>query len=609
LAAGLLACGARTGLWIDVMSDGGGDAEPDAPGSDSGSVDAPFDAPFDVTLDTSLDAPPDVGVDAAPDSQTAEAGDACVGVCPCPPRTVAVGSSCLPIVGSILAPRPLSPLSTARVTSSTPVFTWVLPPGDDGAVVECCADRACTQITETFLAHGNRGSPATPLPSGASFWRLIGTANGSIGSTKSPTWELFVPIGSSARVQTSWGSTLDFDGDGLADVGVTAVTYDDYFGAAYVYTSQRGTGPASVPVELDGPATHGDEYGCTIDSAGDVNGDGFGDVVVGQCDVDMTPGAYGAAYVYLGGPAGISAMPTVLLQPVPGVAFGDAAGSAGDANGDGYADLVVGSSYGNAYLYLGGPSGIGTTPTTLSAPSSTAFGAADVNGDGWGDLVMGGYQANGLVGMVNVYLGTPAGLSTTPLPLPGPPAGLEAGYGESIGVGDVNADGYADVLVGAFLFDGQSGEGLLFMGGPGGLASPPIVLGNPHGTNAGRFTSGLACVHDVNGDGFDDFVVGEYLDAGSVGAAWLYLGGTAGLSMPIPLVDPNGGLAYFGNSVAGGDVDGDGYADVVVASEGVAHFSGAAYWYHGGPGGLSTPVALANPHPSDMGTFGWSVGL
>jgi hypothetical protein len=613
LAAALVACGARTGLWIDVASDGGRDAEPDAPSVDSGPGDAALDAPFDVTFDAPLDAPADVIADVSADSQPQEAGDACVGVCPCPPGTMAVGSSCLPIVGSTPAPRPLSPLSTARVTRGTPVFTWQLAPGDDGAVVECCADRACTQITETFLAPGTHGSPGTPLPSGVSFWRLLGTSNGSVGSVPSATWEVLVPVGGSAKAQTWWGSILDLDGDGLADVGVTAVIYGDRYGDAYVYSSQRGVGPASTAVELDGPPTQGNEYGCTIDSAGDVNGDGFGDLVVGQCDLDKTAGASGAAYVYLGSPTGISTTATVLPQPLPNIAFGYAAASAGDANGDGYGDLVVGAADGVAYLYLGGPSGIGTTPTplpgALGSESGTAFGAADVNGDGWGDLVLGGSNNNALDGAASLYLGTPTGLSTTPVALPGPPAGSGAAYGSEIAVGDINADGYADVLIGAFLFDHQSGEGLLFMGGPGGLDSPPIVLANPHGSNSGRFTDGLACVHDVNGDGFDDFVVGAYLDGGNVGAAWLYLGGPAGLSMPIPLAIPSGALAYFGNAVAGGDADGDGYADVVVGCEGIGLNPGGAFWFRGGSGGLTMPTPLMNPHPAAAGIFGWSLAM
>jgi hypothetical protein len=602
VAIAVAACGARTELSIEIVPEAGSDAEhvADARSDASG----PPDAPFDVT--------PDVVPDVPVDSLLEEAGDGCVGPCPCLPGTLAVGSSCLPIVGSIPAPRPLAPMSTARVTTGTPVLTWELPRGDDGAVVECCADRLCSQLTETFLAPGTGGSPSTPLPAGVSFWRLLGTSNGSVGSTASPTWELTVPFKASTNVKTWWGTMLDVNGDGLADLGVTAVINDDYVGSAYIYLSTRGNGPASTPLELDGPE-RGGEYGCTIDSAGDLNGDGFGDLVVGQCDVDQAPGAGSAAYVFFGGPSGISATaPTVLPEPVQGIAFGYAAGSAGDVNADGYGDLVVGSATGVSYLYLGGPSGIGTVPTPLACAggneSGTAIRSADVNGDGWGDLVLGGYQANGFDGNACVYLGTAAGLSSTPVALPGPAAGSGAAFGSAIGVGDLNADGYADVLVGAAFFGGQTGEAYLFMGGPGGLDAPPVILGNPNGSNAGRFTIGLSGVHDINGDGFDDFVVGSYLSAGNVGAAWLYLGSATELSMPIPLPDPYGVIAYFGNAVAGADMDGDGYADVVVGAEGVGGYAGAASWYRGSAGGLLSPMTVPNPH-STTGAFGWSVGL
>jgi len=604
VAAAVVACGARTGLSVEVLPEAGVDAQ--APSLDSGPPDASPDAPLDAP-DTSLDAPPDVAPDAPLDSPVAETGDGCVGACACPPGTMAVGSSCLPIVGSLPAPRPLSPLSTARVTTATPVLAWQLPAGVDGAVVEICADRACTDVTTTFLAPGTRGSPATPLPSGMSFWRLLGTSSGSVGAAASPTWELLVPAQASTNVQTWWGSTLDVNGDGLADVGVGAPLYASYAGAAYVFTGQRGAGPAPTAVELDGPPT-GSEFGCAIGSAGDLNGDGFAELVVGQCNLGSAAGGASAAYVYFGGPSGISpTAPSVLPAPMTGIAFGNAAASAGDTNADGYGDLVVGAGDGPSYLYLGGPAGIGTTPTPLScAPgiySGSAAASADVNGDGWGDLVVSGYDFTTFGGVACVFLGSAVGLSTTPVALPGPPT---AGFGSLMGVGDVDADGYTDVMVGAFLFDGQSGDAYLFMGGPGGLGSPPVVVPNPHGSNGARFSVGLAGVHDVNGDGFDDFVLGAYLDG--AGAAWLYLGGAAGLSPPVVIPDPAGPGAYYGNAAAGGDVDGDGYADVIVAAEGLGNNTGAVYWYRGSAAGLSPPMTVQNPH-STMAFFGWRVGL
>ncbi len=608
-AVAMAACGARTGLWIDVATDGGSDAEQDAlPPLDSGpgdvAVEATLDGNFDAAPDSAVDGPAAEAGDAGEGGEGGEAGHACDGPCPCPPGTMAVGSSCMPIVGAIPAPRPVSPLSTARATSAFPSLAWQLPAGTDGAVVQLCADRACAKINQTFLATTTSGTPPAPLPVGVSFWRLLGASGGSVGVTTSATWELFVPAHASTSVRTWWGSTLDVDGDGLADVGVGALTLNSYEGAASLYAGQRGTGPSAMPVELDGPAP-ADEYGCGIGSAGDVNGDGFGDLFVGQCDLDQgVAGGAPSAYVYLGGPSGIAASGT----PLP-FAYGYSGGTAGDVNADGYGDLVVGSLGGSAYVYLGGPTGIGTTPAPLGAATAlaagTAFGSADVNGDAWPDLVVGSSEVNGRDGAAGVYFGTPAGLSATWVPLSGPPAGNQAGFGSTIGVGDLDDDGYADVLVGAYLYAGEAGQAYLFRGGPGGLDSPPAVLGDPRGGSGGRYSAGLSGVHDVNGDGFEDFVVGAFLDSGDIGAAWLYLGSASGLQMPIPLVNPSAARTYFGEGVAGGDLDGDGYADVVVGASGI----NAAYWYRGSAGGLLAPTPLVNPHPGAMGLFGLAVGM
>jgi hypothetical protein len=618
----MVACGARTGLWIDVEADSG------SAGDASARVDAPPDTSLDAQVDTQLDAPLDATdkdeaeLDAAPDVEldapldaAAEASDACDDACGCPAGTMAVGSSCMPVVGAIPAPRPLSPLSTARVTSALPILTWELPPlgdgsVDDGAVIQCCADRACTRITQSFVVQGTSGSPGVALPAGVTFWRLFGTSGGSVGATAGPTWELFVPVGaSSTPVKTWWGSTLDFDGDGLADVGVGAPWLNGYTGAAYLYASRRGGGPVTTPLEMAGTMTNTD-FGCTVDSAGDINGDGFGDVVVGQCDWASPQ----AVYVYLGGPSGVSTTPTTLPGQGSGqTGYGWTAGTAGDTNGDGYGDLLVGSQSGIGYLYLGGPSGIAATPPTpLQNPvygGVTAVANVDVNGDGWGDVVVGGDWAYDLDGAVSVYLGSPSGLSTTPMGLYGPGWMSYARFGSTLGIGDVNADGYADLLVGAYGYADGVGQAFLFMGGPGGLSTAPIGVPAPDST-AGEFTVGLSGAHDVNGDGFDDFVIGASFD-GHVGATWLYLGGASGLAMPIEIAKP-AGASEFGNAAAGGDADGDGYADVLVADEGASSGAGAAYLYRGGPGGLSTtPTALLNPHAASgvVGAFGFSLGM
>src|SRR5207249_3406499 len=112
----------------------------------------------------------------------------------------------------------------------------------------------------------------------------------------------------------------------------------------------------------------------------------------------------GRVHVYLGGPMGLPTTPTHTLDGPDGAGsyFGNSVACAGDVNGDGYADLIVGTLYvGRAHLYLGGPNGLAATPATNlnnpdGASGSSFFGAAvasaeDVNGDGYADLIVGAW--------------------------------------------------------------------------------------------------------------------------------------------------------------------------------------------------------------------------
>jgi FG-GAP repeat/FG-GAP-like repeat len=505
----------------------------------------------------------------------------------------------------LAAPRLIAPLSTATATSQTPLLHWALAPGEDGAQVEICHDRACTMPVTTFVAHGTSGAPGVELARGVYFWRVSGTADCLVGTQTSAVWEFFVGA-RSAPVNTAWGTVLDVDGDGVADVAVGAYTtgfVDVYLGGA--------EGLSSTPLLLSSPDGTDGQLGAALASAGDVNGDGFADLVVGAPYAG--PNESGNVYVYLGGPHGLYATPIPLFADGSyGSAFGTSVASAGDVNGDGYADVVAASGNTNerVYVSLGGPDGM-STPTVFSPGFAyqAVSGAGDINGDGFGDVVIAPFTMPGNAGTASVYLGGPGGLSKTSISLVGP--GVPAGgpyrvdsYGAVACAGDVNGDGYADILVGG------SGDNAayLYFGSPHGPSAGALAITGP-GDVHGGFGSSVAGAGDVNADGLADIVIGQPFanEPGGAGAAYVYFGVESGLSStPVSLVNPSAavlaeaGIEYdlFGMVVAGGgDVNGDGFDDVVVGAYDVDR----AYLFLGSAAG---PSAMPSTLKGAQGRFG-----
>jgi hypothetical protein len=513
---------------------------------------------------------------------------------PCAAGFTCANSGSSTACAAIPAPRPIAPLSTATVTSRSPTFRWAPASGNDGAEVEVYRDRACTLPVTTFLAANAAGAAPLVFAPGVYFWRLRGVAEGAVGDATSAVWE-FVVGARSAPVDTSWGTILDVNGDGFADVvradpdtNAAAADLRVYFGGAAGLSSTPVVVPAPVPAGSGAAFGEFQGYDTTVASAGDVNGDGFDDVVVGApgcCGVMA-----GSFYVFLGGPAGLSSSPLMITGKRY---FASNVSPAGDVNGDGYADIAIGSDTGDgAFVYLGGRNGIQTNPVVLPGTVGETFaGVGDVNGDGFGDVVVGEYRGS-RSGTAVLYLGSAGGPVPMPIALAGP-GDEDAFFGYAVdGAGDVNGDGYADIAVGA---PGAAPQVRVFLGGADGVVGMPIALADPNGPSATipsipsfSFGRTLAGVRDVDGDGFADLVVGAPGFNQGQGAAYLYFGGPAG---PIPLdnVSLGSGLVtvgYFGASTAGvGDVDGDGLADFVVD----ASFSGAGYVY-GGLGGARTPT-------------------
>jgi hypothetical protein len=437
-----------------------------------------------------------------------------------------------------------------------------------------------------------------------------------------------------AQLGRSVAGAGDVNGDGYNDVIVGAINYtngETNEGAFYVYHGSS-TGISATAAMMVESNQAGANLGNSVSGAGDVNGDGYSDVIVGAVYYSNGQSSEGAFYVYHGSSSGISTSAAMVESNQANAQLGFSVSRAGDVNGDGYSDVIVGAIYyangqsneGGAFIYHGSSTGIGTTASTTVESNQagarlgwSVSGAGDVNGDGYSDVIAGApFYANGETdeGVAFIYHGRSTGISTTAATMV--ESNKTSGWlGYSVaGTGDTNGDGYSDVIVGVrYYANGQNNEGAayFFQGSSTGISTTVAATLESNQVNA-EMGSSVSGAGDVNGDGISDIIVGaQYYDNGETdeGASFIYQGSASSInsaSTAIPV--SNQASAQLGYSVSGaGDVNGDGYSDVIVGAnlyDNGETDEGAAFIYHGSSSGIGTTAAARVESNKALAQFG-----
>jgi hypothetical protein len=402
----------------------------------------------------------------------------------------------------------------------------------------------------------------------------------------------------------------DVNGDGWPDLVMGAFSEDGgAIDAGRVYVFDGHDAIFLLTVESANSEPDG-WFGWSVSGAGDVNGDGLDDIVVGARKEDGGAQNAGRAYVFSGN-GGVILHTLKSPRPQAWAWFGWSVSSFGDFNDDGHDDVLVGAPYedggasesGKVYVFSGVT---GDTLWSLQSPSPewggafghSVSGGADINNDGTPDVIVGAYQEDGgapNAGKAYVLSGVDGSLVHA-FESPNPESYGYFGYAVS-GVGDVDSDGYDDVVVGAYFEDAggewNAGRAYVFRGNVGALL---YALDSPSPCYEGQFGASVSGAGDVNNDGYDDLIVGAPSDPDSswnAGRAYIFDGhlGTLMYTLRSPN-EARGGR--FGRSVSGvRDVNEDGHDDVLVGAWG----EGASLTYHGRAyvfNGIEVPVELAS---------------
>jgi len=383
-----------------------------------------------------------------------------------------------------------------------------------------------------------------------------------------------------------FGGTLtcgDFNADGYDDFLIGAWGWNDYTGKTYLYLGGPAF-PTAPALTIQGQQSY--ERYALAGNMGDINGDGIDDMALAANAWDfMDP----VPFDLLFGGEVLDTLPDwTFHSPLPPSFYITwHADSCGDVNGDGGADFGVfihSPEYDSVFIFWGGER-LDTVPDWRKAGGSRINGLGDVNGDGYADIMIRQYQ-----GPAHIYFGG-SPMDTLPDVV------FEDGYaydGIGAGIRDMNGDGYNDVALCWYMPDSTLPRDYIFLGGPEMNSAPDFDLLSWSGSPS-RSTQGLS-VGDFNGDSLGD-IIGVTPYVGGSYAAQIYLG-QANFANQSDAVVFDWNEYEFGQTVAAGDINGDGNDELLVTALNYPWFHrGRVYLFQGPEEWVDYGVAAVGPVP------------